>query len=89
MYQWPALQKASNGSRPGQMGSPGTRGELFPEQFYRFPEIILVVYHMKPPKISRVRQLDQMYRSIFGKVRTHCTRGTRCTAKCLSRLLNT
>lgn len=67
MYEWPARGRAP----PPAAAVPGTledQSGLFPQQFHRFPEIVVVVTYKQPAPIGRVRLLEEMYRSVFGKV---------------------
>lgn len=70
MYEWPARGRAPPPASavPGTLEAVGDPNALFPQQFHRFPEIMVVVTYKEPVPISRVRLLEEMYRSVFGKV---------------------
>eukprot|EP00884_Botryococcus_braunii_P019085 jgi/Botrbrau1/5860/Bobra.0366s0041.2 len=68
MYKWPSLQDSASEALPTKDGAAGQSDGLFPQQFHRFPEIIAVVTYKGPTDIARIRLLNAMYRSIFGKV---------------------
>ncbi len=72
-YAWPEVgpDPAFDRLPEFRFSVPGVfsgNGELAPRQFFRRPEIVLILSHYDNVSANIARSLQRMYRPVFGKV---------------------